>query len=82
MTIALKQVSRAPPRRPSALNAAVPPELDAVVLRALAKDPAERFADADEFLAALGVCAPGCSARASARGALPATVRWPRRRRC
>jgi eukaryotic-like serine/threonine-protein kinase len=32
---------------------AIPPELDAVVLRALAKDPAERFADADEFIAAL-----------------------------
>jgi len=34
-------------------RAAIPPELDAVVLRALAKDPAERFADADEFIAAL-----------------------------
>ncbi len=52
VTIALKQVSASPPA-PSALNAAVPPELDAVVLRALAKDPAERFADAGEFLAAL-----------------------------
>jgi serine/threonine-protein kinase len=52
VTIALKQVS-APPPPPSALNAAVPPELDAVVARALAKDPAERFADASEFLAAL-----------------------------
>jgi serine/threonine-protein kinase len=52
VTIALKQVSAEPPP-PSALNAAVPPELDAVVWRALAKDPAERFADANEFLAAL-----------------------------
>ncbi len=34
-------------------RAAIPPELDAVVLRALAKDPAERFAAADEFIAAL-----------------------------
>jgi serine/threonine-protein kinase len=31
----------------------VPPALDAVVLRALAKDPRDRFADADEFIAAL-----------------------------
>jgi eukaryotic-like serine/threonine-protein kinase len=31
----------------------IPPALDAIVLRALAKDPAERFADADEFIAAL-----------------------------
>jgi serine/threonine-protein kinase len=52
VTIALKQVSATPPP-PSALNPAVPPELDAVVRRALAKDPVERFADASEFLAAL-----------------------------
>ncbi len=52
VTIALKQVSAVPPP-PSALNPAVPPELDAVVGRALAKDPAERFADAGEFLVAL-----------------------------
>jgi beta-lactam-binding protein with PASTA domain len=38
---------------PTHARAAIPPELDAVVLRALAKDPAERFADADEFIAAL-----------------------------
>jgi beta-lactam-binding protein with PASTA domain len=38
---------------PTPARAAIPPELDAVVLRALAKDPAERFADADEFIAAL-----------------------------
>ncbi|HEV3322562.1 MAG TPA: PASTA domain-containing protein [Solirubrobacteraceae bacterium] len=38
---------------PAPARAAIPPELDAVVLRALAKDPAERYADADEFIAAL-----------------------------
>jgi eukaryotic-like serine/threonine-protein kinase len=38
---------------PSAYNAAVTGELDAVVLRALEKDPEHRFADADEFIAAL-----------------------------
>jgi serine/threonine-protein kinase len=52
VTIALKQVSAVPPP-PSSLNPAVPAELDAVVRRALAKEPAERFADAGEFLAAL-----------------------------
>jgi serine/threonine-protein kinase len=52
VTIALKQVSEAPVP-PSAYNAAVTAELDAVVLRALEKDPARRFADADEFIAAL-----------------------------
>ncbi len=52
VSVALKQVSERP-RPPSQLNPAVPPALDAVVLKALAKDPANRYATADEFLAAL-----------------------------
>jgi eukaryotic-like serine/threonine-protein kinase len=52
VTIALKQVNE-PPVPPSAFNRAVTPELDAAVLRALAKDPADRYADADEFIAVL-----------------------------
>jgi beta-lactam-binding protein with PASTA domain len=52
VTIALKQI-RELPAAPSALNPAVSPELDAIVRRALEKDPDDRFADADEFLAAL-----------------------------
>jgi len=52
VTIALKHVSE-DPVPPSQLNPAVSPALDAVVLRSLEKDPAQRFADADEFAAAL-----------------------------
>jgi eukaryotic-like serine/threonine-protein kinase len=52
VTIALKQVSEEPVP-PGRLNPAVPPALDAVVMRALRKDPAERFQDADAFIAAL-----------------------------
>jgi eukaryotic-like serine/threonine-protein kinase len=52
VAIAFKQVS-AEPRPPSAVNPAVPAALDAIVLRALAKDPAQRFADAEEFIAVL-----------------------------
>jgi beta-lactam-binding protein with PASTA domain/predicted Ser/Thr protein kinase len=52
VAVALKQVSEAP-RRPSAINPSVPPALDAVVMRALAKDPDARFKDADAFLRAL-----------------------------
>ena len=52
VAIAFKQVS-AVPRPPSAVNPAVPAGLDAIVLHALAKDPAARYADADEFIAAL-----------------------------
>jgi serine/threonine-protein kinase len=52
VTIALKQVGEAPVP-PSAHNPAVSPALEAVVLRALEKDPARRFAEADEFISAL-----------------------------
>jgi len=52
VAVALKQVSEQP-RRPSAINPEIPPALDAVVMRALAKDPDARFKDADAFLKAL-----------------------------
>jgi eukaryotic-like serine/threonine-protein kinase len=52
VTIALKQVNEhAVP--PSAFNPAVTPELEAVVMRALEKDPARRFPDAQAFMDAL-----------------------------
>src|SRR5207245_4602819 len=52
VAIAFKQVA-ADPRPPSALNPAVPAGLDGIVLRALAKDPARRYGDADEFITVL-----------------------------
>jgi len=70
VTIALKQVSEAPVA-PSVYNGAVNGALDAVVLRALAKDPADRFADAEEFAAALEAARAGHGA---AGAGLTATV--------
>ena len=52
VTIALKQVSE-DPVPPRAINPEVSPELEAVVLRAMQKDPAQRYVDADQFIAAL-----------------------------
>lgn len=52
VAVAMKQVSEPPPV-PSSINPAVSPALDAVVLKALAKDPADRYASAAEMLAAL-----------------------------
>jgi eukaryotic-like serine/threonine-protein kinase len=52
VAIAFKQVSAEPPP-PSSVNPALPPALDAIVLRALAKDPAMRYLDAEEFIAVL-----------------------------
>ncbi len=74
VTIALKQVSEAPVA-PRLLNSAVTPELESVVLRALMKDPQERFADADEFIAALEAAAsriPSAAAIAAAEAAAAA----------
>ncbi|HLH64310.1 MAG TPA: Stk1 family PASTA domain-containing Ser/Thr kinase [Solirubrobacteraceae bacterium] len=55
VAIALKHVSQAPVA-PSAINPAVPPELDQTVLWALNKDPADRPASADELIAVLEHC--------------------------
>jgi serine/threonine-protein kinase len=52
VTIALKHVSEAP-TAPSAINSAIPPELDQVVMWALNKNPADRPASADQFINAL-----------------------------
>ena len=79
ITIALKQVSEAPVP-PSELNPRVTPELESVVLRALAKEPRERFADADEFIAALDAAASripsprAIAAAEAAAAALPAAA--------
>jgi serine/threonine-protein kinase len=60
VAIAFKQVSAEPPP-PSQIQPGVPAPLDAVVLRALAKDPARRFADAEEFILALQQTRQGLS---------------------
>jgi len=49
----LNQILLDPPRPPSALNRAVPPELDAVVMKGLAREPGARYADARQMAEAL-----------------------------
>jgi tetratricopeptide (TPR) repeat protein len=45
----LRQIAFDEPRSPRRLNRAIPPELETVVLKAIAKNPAERYATAKEF---------------------------------
>jgi eukaryotic-like serine/threonine-protein kinase len=52
VAIAMKQVAETP-MRPSSVNPQVSPALDAVVMRALEKEPGQRFQSADAFIAAL-----------------------------
>jgi eukaryotic-like serine/threonine-protein kinase len=47
------QILHAEPRRPSELNSALPVELDTIILKALSKNPAERYATAGEMAADL-----------------------------
>ena len=52
--LTLRQVCEARAAPPSHANPSVPAELDAIVLRALAREPADRFQSASDFSEALG----------------------------
>ena len=73
VTIALKHVQETPVP-PSHVNPAVSAELEDVTLRALSKDPAQRYQDADEFIAALEDARHGST---EATRALPDTGVYP-----
>jgi serine/threonine-protein kinase len=76
VAIAMKQVSQ-PPQRPSSIEPRVSPALDAVVMRALEKDPARRFQSAEAFIAALdaALANPGAAGEGTAAfAAMPAAV--------
>jgi serine/threonine-protein kinase len=79
VAVAMKQVSQAP-QRPSSINPQVSPALDAVVMRALEKEPGQRFQSADAFIAALDAALkdPGGGAENTAAFApLPPVVAVP-----
>src|ERR1700712_2612447 len=78
VAVAMKQVSQTP-LRPSSINPRVSPALDAAVMRALAKDPGERFQSADAFIAALDAALkePGAGDGTADFAALPPVVATP-----
>jgi serine/threonine-protein kinase len=78
VAVAMKQVSQ-PPQRPSSINPQISPALDAVVMRALEKEPGQRFQSADAFIAALDAALkdPGGGSGTAAFAALPPIVATP-----
>jgi beta-lactam-binding protein with PASTA domain/predicted Ser/Thr protein kinase len=78
VAVAMKQVSETP-QRPSSINPQVSPALDAVVMRALEKEPGNRFQSADAFIAALdqAMREPGVAQGTAAFAAAPPIVAAP-----
>ena len=54
LTEAIRYHTREAPPLPTSLRSNLPDGLEAIILRAMAKNPAERYPDADELAAALG----------------------------
>jgi serine/threonine-protein kinase len=71
------QVSKQPPR-PTSLNPATAPELERIVLKALAKNPKERFPDASQFRMALAEvrCPAGVAAQPAKAAPEPRAPRF------
>ncbi len=72
-------LSKPPPRLSDAsADRTFRPELEAVVAKALAKSPSERFGDAQEMLAALEAVPQPVSSQGGTAGAMPARMTRPR----
>lgn len=76
----LRQVLEEEPRPPRRINDEVPRDLETVCLKAMAKEPAERYAGAAEFADDLRRFLQGQPVRARPVGPLGRLVRWSRRR--
>ncbi|MFL5899465.1 MAG: protein kinase domain-containing protein [Solirubrobacterales bacterium] len=78
VAVAMKQVGETP-QRPSSVNPRISPALDAVVMRALEKEPGQRFQSADAFIAALdqAIREPGAGSGTAAFAVAPPIVATP-----
>jgi eukaryotic-like serine/threonine-protein kinase len=72
----MQQINQAP-TRPTRLNPAIPPSVEAIVLKALAKNPAERFAGAAEMQAAVDAARSGAAQPTRAVATAPTTPMQP-----
>ena len=76
VAVALKQVNQAPVP-PRQIDPSIPPALEAVIMRALAKNPQERYQSAEEMRRDLLRVAQGGEVAAPAAAAMPATTVMP-----
>ena len=76
LEVAMKHIS-SPPAPPSSLRPDIPRDLDFVVLRALAKNPAERYQSAEEMERELGRVAEGLGVSAETEEAATAIITRP-----
>jgi WD40 repeat protein len=67
------------PRRPRELNPRIPRDLETIVLKAIAKDPADRFTDAGAMAAELGRFLEGRPIRSRPFSIVERAWRWSRR---
>jgi WD40 repeat protein/serine/threonine protein kinase len=76
----LRQITLEEPRRPRRLNPAVPAELETITLKAMAKEPQQRYASAEELADDLRRFLAGEPIRARRVRAWERVVKWARRR--
>jgi tetratricopeptide (TPR) repeat protein len=75
----LRRIAQEEPRRPRALNPAIPADLETIVLKALAKEPQSRYATAGELADDLGRYHEDRPILARRPGPLERSARWARR---
>jgi tetratricopeptide (TPR) repeat protein len=80
MRMLLHQVQHEEPRPPRRLNDRIPRDLETITLKAMAKEPAERYQTAGEVAADLRRWLAGEPIQARPIGALGRAVKWARRR--
>ena len=75
----LRRITQEEPRRPRAVQPAVPRDLETIVLKAMAKDPAGRYATAQAFADDLGRFLDDRPIMARRPGPMERSARWVRR---
>jgi tetratricopeptide (TPR) repeat protein len=75
----LRRIAQEEPRRPRAVQPAVPRDLETIILKAMAKDPAGRYTTAQQLAADLGQFLDDRPIMARRPGPLERSARWARR---